>query len=55
MVTAGNGNPVTGEGYNDKPDGPAPSPTPQPAMNGNSAVTPGRQRVPPGGFSSGLW
>lgn len=50
------GNPVTGDGYNDKPDGPASSPTPsQSAVNGNSAVTPGRQRVPPGGFSSGLW
>lgn len=50
------GNPVTGEGYKDKPDGSASSPTPsQPAMNGTSAPTPGRQRVPPGGFSSGLW
>lgn len=42
------GNPVTGEGYESpKSNGNGPQ------LNGNNNIL--RNRVPPGGFSSGLW
>lgn len=47
----GDGNPVTGEGY--KPAG-AEINTTVPALNGANQVI-NKNRVPPGGYSSGLW
>ncbi|XP_055908889.1 microtubule-associated protein Jupiter isoform X6 [Eupeodes corollae] len=48
---SGNGNPVTGEGY--KPAG-AEINTTIPSLNGANQVI-NKNRIPPGGFSSGLW
>lgn len=47
------GNPVTGEGYNGSRNG-LDSNTQVPAVNGANQVI-NKNRVPPGGFSSGLW
>jgi hypothetical protein len=52
-ISKTNGNPVTGEGYI-KP------PTPEvitqvPALNGSRDHVINKNRIPPGGFSSGLW
>ncbi|XP_055602072.1 microtubule-associated protein Jupiter isoform X3 [Uranotaenia lowii] len=47
-----NGNPVTGEGY--KSGGAAEINTTIPSLNGAGAVI-NKNRIPPGGFSSGLW
>ncbi|XP_058449389.1 microtubule-associated protein Jupiter isoform X6 [Malaya genurostris] len=51
---AGNesGNPVTGEGY--KSGGAAEINTTVPSLNGGGHVI-NKNRIPPGGFSSGLW
>lgn len=45
---AENGNPVTGEGF--KPE----INTTVPSLNGTNQVI-NKNRIPPGGFSSGLW
>lgn len=45
------GNPVTGEGYKAAP---AEINTTVPSLNGSNQVI-NKNRVPPGGFSSGLW
>ncbi|XP_062553942.1 microtubule-associated protein Jupiter isoform X2 [Armigeres subalbatus] len=47
-----NGNPVTGEGY--KSGGAAEINTTVPSLNGAGHVI-NKNRIPPGGFSSGLW
>ncbi|KAL1387520.1 hypothetical protein pipiens_001347 [Culex pipiens pipiens] len=47
-----NGNPVTGEGY--KSGGAAEINTTIPSLNGSGHVI-NKNRIPPGGFSSGLW
>lgn len=47
-----NGNPVTGEGY--KSGGAAEINTTVPSLNGSGHVI-NKNRIPPGGFSSGLW
>uniref|UniRef100_A0A1Q3FUY6 Microtubule-associated protein Jupiter n=1 Tax=Culex tarsalis TaxID=7177 RepID=A0A1Q3FUY6_CULTA len=47
-----NGNPVTGEGY--KSGGAAEINTSIPSLNGSGHVI-NKNRIPPGGFSSGLW
>ncbi|XP_035793104.1 microtubule-associated protein Jupiter-like isoform X9 [Anopheles albimanus] len=48
-----NGNPVTGEGYS-KSNGAAEINTTVPSLNGGGHVI-NKNRIPPGGFSSGLW
>ncbi|XP_035899626.1 microtubule-associated protein Jupiter isoform X5 [Anopheles stephensi] len=50
---AGDGNPVTGEGYS-KSNGAAEINTTVPSLNGGGHVI-NKNRIPPGGFSSGLW
>ncbi|KAK7873446.1 hypothetical protein R5R35_000227 [Gryllus longicercus] len=55
------GNPVTGEGYTNGEKQPAannapPAAAAAPTTNGTShSAPPQRNRVPPGGYSSGLW
>ncbi|XP_058118229.1 microtubule-associated protein Jupiter [Anopheles ziemanni] len=49
----GDGNPVTGEGYS-KSNGAAEINTTVPSLNGGGHVI-NKNRIPPGGFSSGLW
>lgn len=44
------GNPVTGEGYNKSND----FSNHTPSMNGANQII-NKNRIPPGGFSSGLW
>uniref|UniRef100_A0A182J5S0 Microtubule-associated protein Jupiter n=1 Tax=Anopheles atroparvus TaxID=41427 RepID=A0A182J5S0_ANOAO len=48
-----NGNPVTGEGYS-KSNGAAEINTTVPSLNAGGHVI-NKNRIPPGGFSSGLW
>ncbi|XP_052869693.1 microtubule-associated protein Jupiter isoform X2 [Anopheles cruzii] len=48
-----NGNPITGEGYS-KSNGAAEINTTVPSLNGGGHVI-NKNRIPPGGFSSGLW
>ncbi|XP_053671039.1 microtubule-associated protein Jupiter [Anopheles nili] len=50
---AGDGNPVTGEGYS-KSNGAAEINTTVPSLNAGGHVI-NKNRIPPGGFSSGLW
>ncbi|XP_052869694.1 microtubule-associated protein Jupiter isoform X3 [Anopheles cruzii] len=47
------GNPITGEGYS-KSNGAAEINTTVPSLNGGGHVI-NKNRIPPGGFSSGLW
>jgi hypothetical protein len=47
------GNPVTGEGYTAAND--SPSPPASTTTNGKGSAEIRRNRVPPGGYSSGLW
>uniref|UniRef100_A0AAG5CUP3 Microtubule-associated protein Jupiter n=1 Tax=Anopheles atroparvus TaxID=41427 RepID=A0AAG5CUP3_ANOAO len=49
----GDGNPVTGEGYS-KSNGAAEINTTVPSLNAGGHVI-NKNRIPPGGFSSGLW
>lgn len=52
-ITTTDGNPVTGEGYS-KSNGAAEINTTVPSLNGGGHVI-NKNRIPPGGFSSGLW
>jgi len=60
MIANGNsvkhdGNPVTGQGYITEINTAVPAlNNPKPAMNGTKQVI-NKNRIPPGGFSSGLW
>ncbi|XP_023710585.1 microtubule-associated protein Jupiter isoform X5 [Cryptotermes secundus] len=58
LSTPKDGNPVTGEGYSAVANGEKESSSTQPAAtttNGTGSAEIRRNRVPPGGYSSGLW